>query len=235
MINDPYFQNLVTLFTQHADPVKAKPMQAYMRDQFPYLGIKTPERKALFKQFITEHRLPSLEQVEPLVLTLWHMPEREYQYVAMEFIAKFKKKMPADAVPLMETLITTKSWWDTIDTIAARIVGPLFQKYPEAKAHYLPIWRQSDDFWLRRTALLHQLGYKTDTDFGLLCELINENLGSTEFFINKAIGWALREYSKTDGTAVIHFVHNSNLVPLSHREALKWLKNKGLYVDPNVS
>ena len=230
-MNDPYFKNLVDLFTQHADPAKAKPMEAYMRDQFPYLGIKTPERRTLFKQFIAENGLPTLEQVEPLVLALWEMPEREYQYIAMGFIDKFKKKLPADAVQLMETLIITKSWWDTIDTIASRVVGPLFQKYPQTKAHYLPIWRQSDNFWLRRTGILHQLGYKTDTDFALMCDIINENLGSTEFFINKAIGWALREYSKTDGTAVIQFVHSTDLVPLSHREALKWLKNKGLYSE----
>lgn len=212
----------------NANPTNAAPMKKYMRDKFPYLGIKTPERTVLFKQFLADNGLPPVDEVEAIVLTLWDLPEREYHYLAVSLLDRMQKKLPPPSAQLMEQLITTKSWWDTVDTLAGGIVGSHFQRYPEIKAQFLPKWRQSDNLWLRRTTILFQLGYKTNTDTGLLFDIICENLGSTEFFINKAIGWALREYSKTDKTAVLTFVSQTDLAPLSRREALKWLQNKGL-------
>jgi len=227
-MNDTYLQTIVALFAANANPIKAVPMQRYMRDQFPYLGIKTPERRVLFKKFIAENGLPPIDELEDVVLALWSLPEREYHYLAIGLLDKMQKKLTPHSAQLMEQLITTKSWWDTVDSIAGRIVAKHFQSYPEIQSQFLPKWRQSDDFWLRRTAIIFQLNYKTDTDAALLFDIICENLGSKEFFINKAIGWALRQYSKTDGTAVLNFVNQTDLAPLSHREALKWLKNKGL-------
>jgi 3-methyladenine DNA glycosylase AlkD len=121
-------------------------------------------------------------------------------------------------------LITTKSWWDTVDAIANHNVGQLLRQYPDSRDRTLTPWRQSENIWLRRTAILFQLSYKTATDADLLFAIATENRESSEFFIQKAIGWALREYSKTAPDAVQTFVATAELAPLSQREALKWLK-----------
>jgi 3-methyladenine DNA glycosylase AlkD len=123
----------------------------------------------------------------------------------------------------MEYLIVTKSWWDTVDSIAGGPVGLHFKRYPEVLLTTLARWRQSENFWLRRTCILFQLDYKKETDFTLLCDIIRENLGSKEFFINKAIGWALRQYARVDAEAVRSFAESTPLHPLSRREAMKHL------------
>ncbi len=135
----------------------------------------------------------------------------------------FETQLPAGFIETLEYLLVIKSWWDTVDTIATGTLGVHFQRYPVVRRKYLARWRKSDNFWLRRASLLFQLGYKKDTDFALLCDIICENLGSQEFFINKAIGWALRQYTRTDPEAVRRFVAETPLHPLSAREALKWL------------
>jgi 3-methyladenine DNA glycosylase AlkD len=226
-----YILPLQALFTENADPEQAKPMAKYMRDQFEYLGIKTPQRNALFKQFLAENGLPPADELQPVVRQLWQQPAREYQYVALGLLEKMKKQVTPEHIPLLEYLVVTKSWWDTVDGLAANAVGGLFTRHPQARDASIERWRHEENFWIRRTTLLFQLRYKHNTDEDLLFSLINENLGSDEFFINKAIGWALREYSKSNPTAVIEFVDRTPLVPLSRREALKWMKNKGLLVD----
>jgi 3-methyladenine DNA glycosylase AlkD len=222
-----YVSALKTLFEQHADPTQAGPMAAYMRNQFSYLGIKTPQSAALQKQFHAEHGLPRLEELAPVVGELWALPEREYQYVAVGLLGTFAEKLPEDFIETLESLLVSKSWWDTVDSLAGGVVGTHFQRYPEARASHLARWRIAENFWLRRTCILFQLGYKKNTDFPLLCEIIRENLGSKEFFINKAIGWALRQYSRVDAPAVRAFVAQTTLQPLSAREALKWLEKRG--------
>ncbi|MCK5077528.1 MAG: DNA alkylation repair protein, partial [Calditrichia bacterium] len=121
----------------------------------------------------------------------------------------------------------TKSWWDTVDFIATNLVGPLFEKYSELIIPYTKKWMDSGNIWLQRTSILFQLKYKEKTDFKLIIGFIQQCSSSNEFFIQKAIGWILREYSKTDASTVIEFVKNNKLAPLSEREALKWLKNQG--------
>ena len=217
-----YVSLLKELFEKNANPANAAPMKKYMRDQFEYLGIKTPERKALLKEFITEHGLPPLKDLDRIACDLWSLPQREYQYTAVSLLSKMEKRLEADFMPTIELLITHKSWWDTVDSIAGDIVGAQFKRHPKAKTKYLKKWRKSDNFWLRRTTLLFQLGYKAETDFDLLCEIIEENLDSDEFFINKAIGWALRQYAWTNPKAVQAYVKaTKELNPLSRREALK--------------
>jgi 3-methyladenine DNA glycosylase AlkD len=213
---------LKVFFEPHADPLKAAPMKKYMREQFEYLGIKSPQMAALQKEFIAAHGLPPLEELDVIVRDLWKLPQREFQYLALGLISKFEKKVDEGFITTLEYLITTKSWWDTVDTIAGHPVGMMFKRFPKVKAKYLKKWRTSDNFWLRRTTLLFQLGYKEETDFELLCELIKDNLGSDEFFINKAIGWALRQYAHTKPEPVRKFVKaTKELHPLSQREALK--------------
>ena len=141
----------------------------------------------------------------------------------MFLLEKMREKLPESTIDLIEELIVTKSWWDTIDYLASHEAGYYFRRFPTTRETHLVRWRQSGNFWLRRSAILFQLKYKKETDTALLFTIIQENLGSDEFFVNKAIGWALREYSKVDKTAVTHFVQNTPLHPLSQREALKWL------------
>jgi 3-methyladenine DNA glycosylase AlkD len=217
-----YVRKLKIFFEPHADPVKAAPMKKYMREQFEYVGIKSPQMAALHKEFIAAHGLPPLEELDVIVRDLWSLPQREFQYLALGLIGKFEKKVDEDFTTTLEYLITHKSWWDTVDTIAGHSIGVMFKRFPKVKAKYLKKWRKSDNFWLRRTTILFQLGYKEETDFELLCDLVRENLGSDEFFINKAIGWALRQYAHTKPEPVRKFVKaTKELHPLSRREALK--------------
>ena len=220
----PYVDSLKILFEQNADPVQAVPMKKYMRDQFEYLGIKTPQNAELQKKFFAEHGFPPVSQLDTVLRDLWSLPPREFQYVAVGLLGRANKEIPAKFIRTIEYLLVTKSWWDTVDSIAGGTVGVHFQRYPEVREKYLPKWRASDNFWLRRTTILFQLNYKKETDFDLLCEIICENLGSREFFINKAIGWALRQYARIDPKAVKKFVKSTDLNPLSRREAMKHLE-----------
>ncbi|MFT3893563.1 MAG: DNA alkylation repair protein [Anaerolineales bacterium] len=219
-----YVTALKNLFEKNADPSQAPAMKKYMRDQFEYLGIKTPKNAALQKEFFAEHGYPPLEELDEILHDLWALPQREFQYIAVGLQNRFEKQLPADFIKTIEYLITTKSWWDTVDSIAGGVVGVHFKRYPAVKKKYLAKWRKSDNFWLRRTTILFQLNYKRETDFPLLCEIICENLDSKEFFINKAIGWSLRQYARIDPKAVTKFVKATPLHPLSRREAMKHLE-----------
>jgi 3-methyladenine DNA glycosylase AlkD len=220
----PYVASLQKLFEQNADPAQAAPMKKYMRDQFEYLGIKSPLFKSLMKEFIAAHGKPSLDELDIILRDLWSLPQREYQYAATSLLSRSENDLPAEFIHTMEYMIVMKSWWDTVDTISSGPLGVHFQRFPEVKEKYLAKWRASDNFWLRRATLLFQLNYKKETDFPLLCELICENLDSKEFFINKAIGWSLRQYARVDPQAVRQFVESTPLHPLSRREAMKHLE-----------
>jgi 3-methyladenine DNA glycosylase AlkD len=218
----PYVKSIKTLLQKNADPVKAAPMKKYMRDQFEYLGIKSPELSALLRGFIKQNGQPPMDQLDEIVRDLWSLPEREFQYCGIHLLMKQEKTFKPDFISTLEYLIITKSWWDTVDTLASHPIGTHFKRFPEVRNKFLKKWRFSDNFWLRRTTLLFQLGYKNETDFELLSDLIYENLGSDEFFINKAIGWALRQYAHTNPAPVRAFVKaTKELHPLSRREALK--------------
>ena len=219
----PYIVLLKDLFEKNADPSQAAPMKKYMRGQFEYLGIKTPQNKTLMKEFISKYGLPHIEDLDTILRDLWALPEREFQYVGLGLLDKLEKKLPANFIKPIEYLIITKPWWDTVDAIASHTVGTHFRRFPAVRERYLSKWRASEDIWLRRTTLLFQLNYKKETDFELLCEIIGENLDSKEFFINKAIGWSLRQYARVDPTLVSKFVRSTPLHPLSRREAMKHL------------
>lgn len=225
----PYVRSLKSLFEENANRANAAPMKKYMRDQFEYLGIKSPQFKILLSGFIKQNGLPPIEDLDIIAHELWGLPQREFQYLAVSLIGKMEKKLDGGFIATLEYLITHKSWWDTVDTIAGHTVGMMFKRFPNVKVKYLKKWRKSENFWLRRTVLLFQLGYKEETDFELLCELIKENLGSDEFFINKAIGWALRQYAWVNPMPVKKFVKaTKELHPLSRREALTNTGNQRL-------
>ena len=219
-----YAASLKTLFEQHANASNAAPMKKYMRDQFEYLGIKSPEFKALMKEHVAIHGLPPIKDLDAILRDLWSLPQREFQYAANNLLGRLEKELPARSIRTIEYMIVTKSWWDTVDTISGGALGVHFRRFPEIRDRYLARWRASENFWLRRAALLFQLNYKKETDFDLLTEMIRENLGSKEFFINKAIGWSLRQYARVDPQAVRKFVNSTALHPLSRREAMKHLE-----------
>ncbi len=223
-----YVKSLRLHFTSYKDPKQAAPMKRYMRDQFEYLGIKVPEMRNLMKQHIREHGLPPLADLDRILRDLWGLPQREFQYAANFLLEKFDYQLSPPFIESVEYLLVNKSWWDTVDTIAIGTVGVHFKRYPKVRNKYLAKWRKSRNFWLRRTAILFQLSYKKDTDFNLLKDIIRENLGSKEFFINKAIGWALRQYTRIDPQGVRQFVTETPLNPLSTREALKWLDKRNI-------
>lgn len=222
-----YIKPLVKEFKNNANPTNAEPMAKYMKNLFPYLGVKTPERREITKKFFKENSLPPISDLEEIIRDLWELPEREFQYFAVGMLRKFSKKLDKDFIELFEHLIITKSWWDSVDGIASWLVASLFQRFPELIKPYTEKWMKSGNMWLQRTMILFQLGYKDETDVKLLFKNIKKCMDSKEFFIQKAIGWALREYSKTNAQAVIDFVENNELAPLSKRETLKWLKNQG--------
>lgn len=216
-------KSLIQHMEEHAHPENQAPMAAYMKDQFPFLGIKSVERRQISAPFIKEWKKTKIIDWD-IVNSLWQMPQREYQYIACDYLKAMQKYLTPDDLASFENLITTKSWWDSIDALV-KTIGFLTLQYPEVK-ETMRKWSRESNIWLARTAILHQLGLKTETDTQLLEEVIKTNLGSNEFFINKAIGWALREYAKTDSEWVIHFLltYREELHPLSWREANKHLK-----------
>ncbi|RKP57410.1 DNA alkylation repair protein [Cohnella endophytica] len=216
-----YVDQLAEWFRKHGDKTKAIPMENYMRNQYPFLGIKSPERTALTKTFWAEHGIPAGEELLDVVRQLWLLPEREFQNVGMAYLEKYAKKAKPADIDAFEELVTTKSWWDTVDYLASHTMGDHLTKYPELIPEYTERWIRSDNMWLRRTAILYQLRYKQRTDVERLFEYLLLCKDENEFFIRKAIGWALREYAKTDAEAVRRFVAGNRLSPLSEREALK--------------
>jgi 3-methyladenine DNA glycosylase AlkD len=211
-----------TLFERNRNEENAGPMSKYMKDHFPFLGIKSPLRKELEKQFFKETEILKKPFNQDFVIGLWEKDEREYHYTAITYMGKFIKKLPKEAIQFLERLITTKSWWDSVDSIAP-LVGELAKRYPELVEETINQWSVDENFWLRRASILFQLKYKNQTNEELLYDYIVKNADSKEFFIQKAIGWALREYSKTDPVSVKGFIEGNQLAPLSVREGSKYL------------
>ncbi|MDR2782619.1 MAG: DNA alkylation repair protein [Treponema sp.] len=208
------------IFRAVADPEKATAMSAYMRNMFPFLGIPAPERRRLSRDFLKAAAKHDVDW--DFVFKCWWQPEREFQYLATDYLEKVKSKMTYDDIPKLRDLAVQKSWWDTVDCIDG-IVGDIALRCPETNAILLD-WSVDGTFWLRRIAIDHQLARKEQTNVDLLERILVNNLGQTEFFINKAIGWSLREYSKTNPDWVRSFVerYQSRMAPLSIREASKY-------------
>lgn len=208
-------------FHYNRNDEKAVSMSAYMRDQFSFLGIKTPRRKELFRRFmkIDKNTAPDWD----FVFKCWKQPEREFQYLAKDYLAKLKASLTPDDIPKLRELATTKSWWDTVDGLDV-IVGDIALRCPGVNDTLLQ-WSVSEHFWLRRIAIDHQLTRKGKTNTELLERIIVNNFGQTEFFINKAIGWSLRDYSKTNPDWVCDFLerHRNEMATLSVREASKYI------------
>ncbi|MDT0551614.1 DNA alkylation repair protein [Urechidicola vernalis] len=225
MSESGYLNTLETEFKRNADVAIAEQQMAYMRNQFKCFGLKTPLRRELQKPFLVKAYLPEKGEVADLVSELWGRPQREFQYFGQELAFKYVKVQERNDVVLYEYMITHKSWWDTVDFIAVKLLGTYFKKFPEQRNIYVRKWLESNNIWLQRSALLFQLKYKSEMDRELLRTTIVSLLGSKEFFINKAIGWVLREYSRTNPKWVVEFANFVQLNNLSRREALRLIKN----------
>ncbi len=224
-IDDQEFvKNLELVFEANKNLIIAQQQKQYMRNKFAYYGIKTPVRREIQKPFLITSYLPKKEVLPALIHILWNKPQREYQHFGQELVYKYLKEQKKEDIVLFEFMITNKSWWDTVDFIAVKLLGAYFKKFPELREVYTKKWLQSTNIWLKRSAVLFQLKYKKELDTLLLEKVIKSLLGSKEFFINKAIGWVLREYSRTNPKWVLDFVENTSLEPLSRREAIKLLK-----------
>ena len=221
---DGYILSLKKVFGDHADPVTAAGQKSYMKERFAFFGIKTPLRRKIQKPFLEKDSLPPKEELPGIVKSLWSEEQREFQYFAQELAAKYCRQLEEKDIGLYEYMITHKSWWDTVDFIAVRLVGNYLRYFPVRRDRLTGKWLASGDIWLQRTALLYQLKYKEDLDKVFLANTIRSLLGSEEFFINKAIGWILREYSKTDPVWVAGFVAETPLDKLSRKEAIRLLE-----------
>ena len=204
------------------NPEKAGSMEAYMRHQFSFLGIAGPERNVLYKKYF-----PSAKKTKVIdwdfVGTCWEKEPREYQYVGANYLKAMQSYLTESDLPKLEHLVVTKSWWDTVD-ILDRVAGSLVYDKPELGEIILQ-WSLSDNIWLRRVAIDHQLLRKEKTDVQLMEKILLNNLDQPEFFINKAIGWALRDYSKTNPDWVASFIEKNKerMAELSIKEASKYL------------
>lgn len=219
-----YIPTLLKEFKLNANNNIAIEQSAYMRHQFKFFGIKTTQRRALQQTFLANEMLPDKKELGGIISALWKQPQRECQYFAQELAFKYLKQIEKQDIELYEYMVVNQSWWDTVDFIATKLMGAYFKKFPEQRAIYVKKWLASGNVWLQRCALLFQLKYKEETDTTLLSDTINILLGSKAFFINKAIGWILREYSKTNPEWVITFAKNTALSPLSKKEALRLMK-----------
>ncbi len=219
-MND-FLQTLEIEFEANSNPQIAEGQKAYMRNQFEFYGITSPKRREIQRPFLVKSFLPSKEKLHELVKTLWQKPQREYQFFAQELVFKYTKQFSISDISILEYMVTHKSWWDTVDYIAVKLIGPYFERYPEQLDTHLEKWLASDNIWLQRCCLLYQLKRKEEIDTLRLSQIIQRLLGSKEFFINKAIGWVLREYSRTNPEWVKEFVSRNELANLSRREALR--------------
>lgn len=218
-----YLAPLADPFRRAAKPANAAAMQRYMKDIAPFLGLKTPLRRALLKAHIDTYGLPPVAELPGICRSAFAQQEREWHYCAVDLLMHMAKKLGPEHLPLIEELITTKSWWDTVDMLATNVVGVILKRHPSEIAAWNKRWIESPDLWLNRTAILFQLKWKDDTDQDLLFANIRRHAAHPDFFLRKAIGWALRSYADTDATAVSTFAERIPLSALSRREALRKL------------
>lgn len=216
------FEDIYSKMCEHKNDAAAEKMAAYMKDKFPFLGVKTPQRRAVCKESFKQAKTTKVVDWE-LINNCWENEYREMQYVAVDYLAAMQKYLVPEDIGKIKLLAQTKAWWDTIDGLA-KVVGYMALKHSKINDTLLQ-WSGGQDLWLRRIAIIHQLLRKENTDTVLLEKVLAPNLGSNEFFINKAIGWALRDYSKTDPQWVRRFIsqHQNQLASLSVKEASKYI------------
>ncbi|GAA4531623.1 MULTISPECIES: DNA alkylation repair protein [Nonomuraea] len=207
-----------------AEPGKAAAMRAYMKSAMPFLGVQAGPRRAALRQVFADHPLETAPEWRRAVLRLWREAEfREERYAAIELTGfrLYRDFQTLYTVPMYEEMIVTGAWWDLVDELATHRVGGLLTAFPETMRPLMLEWAHAGDLWKRRTAILCQNRFKARTDTALLYACIEPSLSDNDFFARKAIGWALREYAKTNPDEVVRYVRAKGISGLSRREALK--------------
>lgn len=223
---DNPLEALRAALTEVADPAKAPAMAAYMKSAMPFLGVPKPARAAVLKRVLADVPLPTAAAWRKAVLALWRGAKyREERYAALALARDKRAKAFHDmaALPMYEELIVTGAWWDYVDEIASHCLGLLLERHPAPMREAMLAWSRDDDMWKRRSSVLCQLRFKERTDLKLLYACIEPSIASKEFFLRKAIGWALRQYAWTDAREVQRWVkkNEARLSGLTKREALK--------------
>jgi 3-methyladenine DNA glycosylase AlkD len=218
-----WIETLKEAFIREADTERSLAMAAYMKHNFSFIGLAAPSRKKIQLLHFESGKAVLDTHWREAVKLLWKEDAREFQYTAMDLLLKYKRQLDQQDIHFLEELILTKSWWDSVDFLAGTMVGLYFRKYPAESEHHIQDWDASQNMWLQRSILIFQLRYKDETDISLLFNYCRKYAENKEFFIRKAIGWALRELAKTNHEAVIRFVSETYLSGLSKREALKHL------------
>jgi 3-methyladenine DNA glycosylase AlkD len=212
---------------QAANPEKAPPMQAYMKTDMPFYGVQKAGRTGILRDLVRDHRPDSADSYRELVLALWNLDHREEKYIALGVARRFKAHIVPDQIDLYRQLIVEGAWWDLVDEVATHLIRDLVVGYPSASWPLVDRWIDDEDMWLRRTALICQVGAKEHTDPDRLFVFCAARAYEEEFFIRKAIGWALRDYARTDPAAVAAFInaHLEELSGLSYREGSKHIRH----------
>ena len=217
-----FIEQLTKLLQEESDKENAAYMKDYMRGQFEYFGVKTSPRREILKKVIAEKKEELTQNTREITIALYKLPQREFHMCATEIFEKhLRKRYTLEDIDIIEQLIIQNSWWDTVDFIAKQILGNYLIVHKAEIPKVISKFSSSKNMWLNRSAILFQLGYKNNTEEGLLFEQCTIHKDSNEFFIQKAIGWALREYGKTNPKSVLNFVNLTRLKPLSHREAIR--------------
>ena len=219
----PYLLPLIKSYDEHSDMERAIAMAAYMKNNFVFFGIPSPLRKDLTKSFFATYGMPAKEDRNAIVQSAYDQTQRELHYFAINLLVKEKKTLASSDLAFMKSLIEQNSWWDSIDTIGPHLVG--FIVAQDARlSKTMDKWAVDKNFWIRRVAILHQMKWKRQTDFNRLCSYCLLNADSKEFFIQKAMGWALREYAYVDAKAVKQFITANQLPKLTIREGMKHIQ-----------
>lgn len=222
MLSREVKKNVIARLYEERDAERALSMSAYMRNQFPFLGISNPIRRELTKDFLKQAKAEK-EVDWDFILELWELEEREFQYVAADYLRTLQAFLTVEDMPHLRQLVVSKSWWDTVDSLD-RTIGNI--QFPNEELDNIMLeWSLDENIWLRRIAIDHQLLRKDKMKTALLEQILINNLHQTEFFINKAMGWILRDYSKTNPDWVRVFLkqYEEGLSPLTIREASKYL------------
>ncbi|MBI1317138.1 DNA alkylation repair protein [bacterium] len=208
-------------FRTHARSDQAGAMEAYMKHQFPFLGLKRPERNALISDML-KHWKPEAEALMSAAEQLWGLEEREFKYVALDALIRYQKQLDASHVDRILALVLTESWWDTVDLLAGSVLSPMALRDRNIHDALFDL-KDREELWLKRTSLLYMLKHGPKTDRERLEALVRAHAAESDFFLRKGIGWALRNFARVDPDWVRAVVARNALSPLSVREALKHL------------
>ena len=221
----PLVTYIFDTFKKNANPDYAGAMKSYMKSQIPFYGIQSGPRKKLYTEAFRKYPVSNLDEYLSIAEQLWDGIYREDKYTAIAFLRKYHKYHTMDLLPLIKKMIETGAWWDFVDEISAHLTGALLKNHPDEMKKILFEWIKNENIWIRRSAILSQLRFKKETDEEMLFDFCQRRLHEKEFWTRKAIGWALREYSKSNAAAVRDFVikHKDNMSALTLKEASKYI------------